>query len=226
MITIVPTRGRPGNAAELIDAWNDTGTKNLLLFAIDDDELDKYEPVLKLRVTPIISYVVAPRIKMGPTLNKWAVELTEWDDTIEYVGFMGDDHRPRTPGWDQMIIDELDELGTGIVYGNDLIWGEGLPTAVFMTADIIRALGYMHPPELIHLYLDNFWLDFGTALGKITYLDNVVIEHMHPSVGKSFEDPGYQEVNAPEMYDHDRQALERYKDTQMEADLEKVRALL
>ena len=57
----------------------------------------------------------------------------------------------------------------------------------------------MVPPGMIHLYFDNFWLDFGRAMGKITYLPDVIIEHMHPAVGKAVLDAGYQEVNAPEM---------------------------
>jgi hypothetical protein len=135
---------------------------------------------------------------------------------------MGDDHRPRTAGWDNTVMDAFEKQGnTGFVYGNDLIWGEGLPTAVFISSRVIEALGFMIPPGMIHLYFDDFWRDFGRAMGKITYLPDVIIEHMHYSVGKSVQDARYQEVNAPEVYDHDRELYHKYQAERMQEDLKK-----
>ena len=83
-------------------------------------------------------------------------------------------------------------------------------TAVAMTGNIVRALDGMVPPDMIHLYLDNFWLRLGKDLGAISYLEDVIIEHMHPAAGKGEWDAGYKEVNASEVYDADRIALDTY----------------
>jgi hypothetical protein len=153
---------------------------------------------------------------MAKPLNRAASFLK---DDYEYFAFMGDDHRPRTQGWDSMLIDALDELGTGLAYGDDLHQGEGLPTAVAMTADIVRELDGMVPPGMIHLYLDNFWLKLGKDLNAIKYLPEVVIEHCHPVWGTGKMDAGYQEVNAPEVYSADRIAFESYINSPAYADL-------
>jgi hypothetical protein len=98
------------------------------------------------------------------------------------------------------------------VYGNDLLQGANLPTAVFMTSDIIRALGWMVPPSLQHLYVDDSWRDLGRSAACLQYLPDVVIEHVHPfALGadhrpKAELDDGYRRVNAPGVYAADEAA--------------------
>lgn len=219
MLVIVPSRGRPENIDRLNNAWIDTGaTTNgtQLLIGLDDDDptVGQYHGWCQ----------VGPRERMAGTLNTLARQHAPMFD---YVGFMGDDHLPRTPDWDRIITRELDTLGTGVVYGNDLIQGAALPTAVFMTSDIIRTLGWMCPPGLIHLFLDNFWKELGERIGRLTYLPEVIIEHLHPIAQKTEWDAGYAEVNAPEMYDHDRYIWLKYRDNgAFDRDIEKLKAVL
>ena len=140
---------------------------------------------------------------MVKALNFSAMYRATDDNPPFAIGFCGDDHRPRTVGWDQAYLDALREMGTGIVYGNDLLQGEALPTQVAMTSDIIRALGYMAPPDLVHMYADNWWRELGRRAGCLRYLPDVIVEHMHPVAGKADWDEGHKRVNAPEMYDRD-----------------------
>jgi len=210
LLVIIPSRGRPETVGVVAQEFfeNSTGRADLL-FATDDDqpEYPSYPGVLFRR---------GPRLRMGGTLNAAAVENA---DQYKYIGFLGDDHRTRTRDWDAKVIDAL--KSHNVVYGNDLIWGEGLPTAVFLKSEIIKRLGYMAPPTLIHLYLDNFWLELGKNT-SIKYLDDVIIEHLHPSAGKAEWDASYLEVNDQSLYNHDSAALEEYMKTQFAADLEKL----
>jgi hypothetical protein len=96
-----------------------------------------------------------------------------------------------------------------------------------MTSDIVTTLGYFAPPALVHLCLDLVWLDLGRGLDRITYLPDVVIEHMHPAAGKADVDQGYEEVNSAEQVSSDSAAYIDYRDNGgLEADLTKLRALL
>jgi hypothetical protein len=97
-----------------------------------------------------------------------------------------------------------------MAYGNDLLQGERLPTMIAMTSDIVKALDGMVPPKMKHLYLDNFWKKLGQDLGALTYLDHVIVEHMHPIAGKAEWDEGYKEVNATEIYSFDALAYQNY----------------
>jgi len=79
-----------------------------------------------------------------------------------------------------------------------------------MTGNIVKALDGMVPPGLIHLYLDNFWMQLGKDLGAMTYLGHVVIEHLHPIVGKAKWDEVYKAVNAEDVYAADAKAFYEY----------------
>lgn len=223
MVVIVPSRGRPHNIKRLADAWLSTEAEAHLAVGIDDDEdVDAYcEALVDVGQAGV---TVLPRSNMNGTLNEMAVELA---DRYEHIGFMGDDHLPRTMRWDRFITDELSRGRCRIVYGNDLMQGPLLPTAVFMDSRIIRALGYMAPPVLKHLRLDDTWRDWGQALGTLTYLPDVIIEHLHPHCGKAESDEGYGRVNAKEVWDHDEQAYDAYKaNGEQHRDLELLRGAM
>lgn len=221
LLVIVPSRGRPGNIAELLEAWGKTvkGDTGLLVAVDEDDpELSAYQDVC--RSVPLgFRPVIGPRERLGPTLNRLAIERAPDHFAI---GFMGDDHRPRTPGWDTAMVDALREMGAGLVYGDDLIQHRDLPTAVVMTANIVRALGWFAPPGLTHMYLDNAWLALGEALGRIRYLPGVVIEHCHPVGGTAAWDAGYAEVNSPERYAADEAAFRRWLEEDFASDVARV----
>jgi hypothetical protein len=209
---IVPTRGRPDNLRQLWAAWRATSSSYSLLVAVidtDDPEHDNYWRVRdEIGDDPHFKMVAGPRLRLGPTLDLAAREAA---DRSFAVGFLGDDHRPRTDGWDTAYLAELRRLDTGIVYGDDLIQHEALPTQVAMTSDIIRATGHMVPPGAIHMYLDNAWKSLGEALGALSYLPQVVVEHCHPIAGTAEWDAGYREVNDGAVYDFDKAVFEQWQ---------------
>lgn len=224
LIVIVPTRGRLANIRALVDVWHETGTTARLEFGMDADDPTVDEvvgPLLGGHDHPWLSIVVGQPVGMAGTLNALArMHASDY----RYIGFMGDDHRPRTPGWDRTIVSGLDDRAFGIGYGDDLVHGPALPTAVVVSSAIVRTLGWMAPPKLQHLYLDNFWLTFGEALGSLRYFPDVVIEHMHPIAGKAPMDEGYERVNAGAIQAHDQAEYERWKTEDLERDVRKVRA--
>ena len=177
LIVIVPSRGRPDNIARLREAWADLTTLAArLLVAVDDDD-----PELPGYLEQGDGWtIVGPRLRLGPTLNSLAPTMTK---RAPYIGFLGDDHLPRTTGWDLEVTAALATLGTGFVYGNDLVRGADLPTAFFMTSNIVDKLGYIFPPGLVHMYLDDAVRELGTAANCLTYLPDVIIEHLHPVAG-------------------------------------------
>jgi hypothetical protein len=222
LLMIVPSRGRPQSVPLLAQAWTDTHAEAKLLVCVDDDD-----PTMPAYVDACVEHgveiLVGPRRRLGPTLNEVAVRYA---DSWTALGFCGDDHRVRSVGWDVRMLAELDRLGHGIVYGDDLIHGPNLPTAVVMSSTIVSTLGYMCPPGLIHLMLDNTWKAWGEGAGCLSYLPDVVIEHVHPLVGKAPTDAGYDEVNAPSMYAVDGATYQRYADSGgLAADVEKIRHL-
>jgi len=143
------------------------------------------------------------------------------------VGFMGDDHRPRTVGWDAAYLNVLYNLGTGLVYGNDLLQGEIIPTQVAMTTDIPKTLGYMIPREFQHLFVDNVWKDWGNGIQRLEYLPDVVIEHLHPLAGKAVMDGNYEAVNSGAIATADGTSYKAYHSSgRLRADITRLQGLL
>ena len=201
---LVPSRGRPNAIASLYAELARTKTVADLIVVVDDDD-EQMNEYIELGVTLFV--VKRDGKGMAKPLNKAA---SHFKDAYRHFAFLGDDHRPRTQEWDKAFVTALDELGTGIVYGNDLFQAEQLPTAVAMTGNIVHALDGMVPPGMIHLYLDNFWMQLGKDLGAIRYFGEIIIEHLHPVAGKAEWDDNYRAVNAEEVYSADAKAYRDY----------------
>ena len=205
LIVLIPTRGRPDNAVALEKAFVETNTKAARFYIVDFNDETRSEYSWKLPVESVIM-IHNETGGMAYPLNYIARQfIGEFDN----FAFMGDDHRPRTPNWDEKFVEEL-YTGSDIVYGNDLFQGSNLPTAVAMSGEIVEALRGMVPDTQRHLYLDNFWLKLGQDLGKIKYLPDVIIEHCHAFNGKAPMDENYARVNAPEVYSADKVAFDNY----------------
>jgi hypothetical protein len=199
MLMIVPTRNRPASVVRTLEAFKETAKVSDILFGIDFDDASDY--------TISEQFIErGPRIRMNGTLNAIA---NKYKDDYDYLGFMGDDHLPQTEGWDEKIIKEIGDR-PGFSYGNDILQGKRLATAVVMSSSIVKAIGYMAPPVLVHLYLDNFWMDMGKRIGSLHYRDDVVIEHLHFMNGKSAMDEGYAEVNGKKIANADEAAYIKY----------------
>jgi hypothetical protein len=169
-------------------------------------------------------WIGTDRLGMCPRLNLAAgMLLADQCDPDErlIVGFMGDDHRPRTVGWDQAVIDAMPPLG--VVYCDDGFQGPNLPTSVFMDAELIRRLGWMVPPGIGHLFCDNAWKTLGEALGTLVYLPDVLIEHMHPHAEKAPMDAGYAEVNSARQWEQDEAAFRRWVAADLPRDIARVK---
>ena len=222
MILLVPSRGRPTRAASMAMSAIGTATdpvQVLLIVDADDAELDEY---LKLDSYDQVTVIVLPeRIGYTASLNAIAKDL--WDtDTI--LGAFGDDVLFQTSSWDRAVGDAL--ATPGIAYGDDLVHGQNHPTAVWMSSVIARSLGWLALPATTHQWADDGWKRLGQELGVLRFVP-VIVEHLHPVVGKSEWDDTYRSVFDDERAKADYEGFTRWvEDGGLDADAEKVRAVL
>lgn len=234
MSVLVPSRGRPDNVSRLLDAFEATcgglpfveDVPDVHIIVDEDDPTKQaYFNVIDFHSYPSVYSWIAPKGPRGIVhpLNYASDEVFDpfWDFNPDILGFMGDDHIPRTKDWDHTLRLAFKELKSGIIYGNDLLMGEKLPTAAFLTRDIVQTLGFMAPRVLGHLYVDNFWMDLGNAIGRLKYLPDVVIEHLHPGAGKSEWDDTYEVANHA-VGSQDQASYEYYKATAFAIDVMNV----
>lgn len=216
-LVILPSRSRPDNVERCINALKENSVLSDFCVAIDDDQSDLYP-----RLDDVI-YEVNPRLRMNGTLNLVA---NKYADKYKTIYFLGDDHLVKTKNWDRYLAEAINIKGYGLAYGNDLLQGKNLATAVMMSTNIIQTLGFMAPPKLIHLFMDNFWMTLGLKINSLYYFDDVIIEHLHPYVGKAEMDAGYAEANSVEVGSADQKEFVRYLSEEFEDDLKKVMKLI
>lgn len=223
LLTLVPTRNRVENALGFLDVFYKTSTEDdsglLFVVGTEDPRLEEYKRYIQPR-----HLVIFPERGIVKAMNY--VVSCGYAEEYEAVGFMGDDHRPRTIGWDKSYISNLRDLGHGFVYGNDLLMGERIPTQVAISLPIIQTLGYFGHPSFTHLNVDVSWYDLGHAIGRIRYLPDVVVEHVHPAAGKALNDEGYMWANSSEMVARDGKAYEIWKRDIFPEEVKKLQELL
>jgi hypothetical protein len=228
MLIVVPSRSRPQNVGRLVEAWQSTGALAVASMRVD---VDVDDPTIAGYRRLAESFPRGVRLAEGHRWRPlvWKLNRATRQECESYfaLGFMGDDHLPRTDEWAQRYLDELRDLGTGIVYGDDGYQHENTPTQWAMTADICRALGgKMVPAPVDHLYCDDAVRDLGKAAGCLRYLPDVMIEHVHPSAGKAERDAQYVRVNSQAQYAKDRPQYQGWRDGGMLAgQADAVRAL-
>lgn len=189
LVVLVPSRGRPDAFARIVEAWAATGASEVATLVPVLDMDDPYVGDYAIGGTGVESFVevyvseIPGGDGMCSKLNA-AARAYAADQDVVAIAFQGDDHIPRTNGWAQQYLAELDQLralkGVGVVYGNDGLRGEALCTEWAVTASWVRTLNRLVPSLVSHLYSDTSVLALGRAVGCITYLAGVEIEHMHP----------------------------------------------
>lgn len=221
LLIVVPTRGRPESVRRLIDAVEQTATENTdLIFGVDNDD----QATIDLVKSQQVLWQIGPRKGMAEWTNELVQPLLN-----NYTAFasLGDDHVPRTPGWDKTLLEAISKHGgIGISYGNDLIMGERLPTAPVVSWEIIVALGWMCAPGLSHMCVDNVIKDIGMGAGCLTYCPDVIIEHLHWCAGKAVADPTYLDAGIFSTDHPDWIAYQEWREKSMNQDIEIVKDLI
>ena len=231
LLVITPSRGRPWHLQRLMTALRDTcALETDLAVCVDDDDprLADYKDL------GLPGLEVGPRDTLTALTNKVALERAA---DYRFLASLGDDHVPRTPGWDRELCGEIDRMGgTGFAYGEGSRWV--IPEAIVMSANIPPALGWMALPRCGHYKIDDAWLMLGVATGLIRYRHDVTIEHMQfgipydpldpNSAMKALKDQTYADALQPEKMNADVIGyLEWLKDPDdgLASDTAKIRAL-
>lgn len=222
---ITPSRARPDNIGRMLTALESTvvGPWTLWL-GVDDDDAELKEYLYRFDLHQRVVLYVGER----QTLSAWTNRLAELAiaDGAKWLASLGDDHVPRTHGWDRRLIEAASAFdGPGFAYGDDQLQGANVPTAWVQSAQIVAALGWMMLPQCEHLYVDSAILDLGRKTRRISYVGGVVIEHMHPAAQKATEDDTYRSGNSDARIAADGAEYRAWLANGLERDASKMREL-
>lgn len=215
---LVPSRGRPDRALAMTRSVLDTAIRRVAVVVIvdaDDPSLEEY------RAQPwpgrVELRVLEERLGYTASLNRIA---REWWMRVPILGAFGDDVAFRTMGWDLEVRRVLRR--PGIAFGDDLVHGKNHPTAVFMHTAVARALGWLALPATSHQWADDGWKRLGEETGLLRFMPDVVLEHLHPAVGKAPWDDTYASVFDEDRARRDYEGFGRWLEEGLKADVRKV----
>lgn len=181
----------------------------------DEDECDIYHPIAENR-PEVINYCIPTGLTLMQKINVHALDIAS---KYKYVGFIGDDIVFKTP-FEKFFIEELSAKGTALIYGNDLVWKGKLATHPFITSNAITAVGFFGCPAVEHNYFDNYWHTVFSHLEKAIYAPGIIMEHIHPIVGKEQKDNIYKDIHDKTYTDKIK--YDRYMSNNLNEDLSKI----
>jgi len=224
MWTLV-TRRRPAACAKLIAAWRAVEHPPAVTVVIDGD-LGDYDSVpwpAHWRV-----HATGAHVELIGAINH-AVAL--YPDEPFY-GLFGDYLRPRTMGWTDTLAEaagawNFSYCSDGWLNGKraDDPTRDHMSGCLCMGGALVRALGWVFPPSLIHLYGDDVLEYIGAALGLMRYRPDVRVALDRPETTGLPRDENRRRIfNGRYFADDDRRAFERMRDSgELDRLVEKVR---
>lgn len=115
-------------------------------------------------------------------------------------GWLADDTRPRTRGWDRLL--EAEAGNWRLAYARDLWYSEdpierdrlerglNLSAGLCWGGDLVRTVGWWALPGVVQAGIDTAWCDIVWPLGLHRYVHDVTVEHLNWRTGKRPYDPG------------------------------------
>ena len=222
ILIFCPTRSRNSNHQRLAKSFLATNPQcTTLVFSLDSDDQQTYQRI----DDPRIQYMIEEPARFAPILNRMASFYERTQPNVEIMGWLGDDCIFRTHGWEDQVLEAYND-GAMVVAPSDGMRDSRFPNHYFVAAKVVRELGYITPPELEHLYCDNFLWDIGHALGRYRYLPLVLIEHKHYLADESLNDAQYKKANSEAQHKRDSDAYSRYCDNHFQLDVARLKKTL
>ena len=218
-LVVVPTRGRGIEIRERLLNNLSRSQDSTFILAVDTSDRTDYSWASSLG----IEVDEGDSSSMNEALNRVA---SKYAKDFNYISFLGDDHRVVTHGWDTALMANVSNLPLAVTFGDDLLSNPPLATFVMLDARIIRQLGYFSPPQLRHMFLDDYWMFLGKKLDTLRYFPEVQVAHDHFSSGRSPKDRTYMLTNRLDVNLADRLRFVLYRTFESKKALEKLAVAL
>lgn len=210
---LLPTRGRPEQAERLlhsvVEMSADPSRLEVILYVDEDDTASHAIQCDELS----ISQIIGPRLNMGG-LNMACLKRATGDIIVP----LNDDMVIRTSGWDHRLIAIHEKFPDEVylAYPNDLHTGELLCSTPILSRTTCEVLTHPFPEAYQGGFIDYHIMDIFKRLqvlgeGRVVYLGDVVIEHLHYQYGKSESDATYEERGPLNVGDEVFIGLRRYR---------------
>ena len=222
LLIITPSRGRPVNVARLLHHVHELRrleTHVHVAVDADDPALEDYQRVFAQQAGEGDGLVTGTRKSLSGWTNEIALKQAQ---NYTCLASFGDDHLPRTPGFDKALVRACTQDGPAIAYPWDGM-REDIPEAPVVDSRIVQALGWLLNPALAHYFVDDTLGAIGRGAGCLHHLRAVAVDHVHPNMGAAPGDDTYR--SSAERIPADKAAYQMWRKEQMAADVATIRAL-
>ena len=213
---LTPTRNRPNNCDRFIKSIYETtqypGTLELLFYVDNDDPAKNIYKEIEERWTNDfwrVEFVIGEPISVSKSWNIIA------EKSLGDIMIMGnDDLVYKTIRWDTKLLSRLIELNDPYVltWFEDGINGNRHCAFPVISREWYETLGYFSPGIFNFGYNDTWVYDIAKRVGKLNFMGDILVEHLHFSAGKSNMDDTYARNRSQEkgnLYRKDREIYER-----------------
>jgi len=228
----IPTRNRPDRLNQTIISIIETAfdmKRIQIVIRIDNDDNTTIEYLSKLELINKYNFIIIKGEYTKNIVDLWNECYSKCDGGR--IMMCADDVIFRTSNWDSILIRVMPFPNSKpyFVWGNDKNQEHHLATLPIMSRYLIEKLGYFVPMGYRKEYCDTHLHDIMRKLEQIgynimTYLPDVIFEHMHPFVGKAQWDLTYEsrrkfvegDADRYKTYEKERnkEALELYRKIQ------------
>lgn len=180
---LLTSMGRPDRIRQLVNSytWGSESRVVVVLYEKDPRAAEyidaPWPPGWKVETVPMLGN--------GATYNEM---LRRYPDEKHY-GFLADDQLLDTPGMLRNLARHAGDWH--IAYANDQHHGETIPTMPCIGGDLVRAVGYLSPPNIVHWGIDCAWHEIGRRLGALRYQSDLKYTHLNPVWGTAPDDKTY-----------------------------------
>lgn len=208
---MVPTKSRPERLKVLFDSFlAHEHSRSEFVVGIDKDQLELYGWV---KIYPEIRVIETNGEDYVAKANYMASQMKQY----KYLYLLADDFRINSE-WESKFLEFA--VPNCVFYGKDGIANKILCTAVFIDNEMVKKIGYIAPPTLVHYFADNVWRDWGTSMNTYKYFEDVNIQHLHKIANPHYNDAVY--VQSEGHFKADEEAYKEYCRNQLILDIQKL----
>lgn len=190
-----PTRSRKDKFFNVLDMYysfaDDIDNMEFMISCDKDDVImNTNDTVSKLHSYKNLIVIFGNNKNKIEAINSDLKYKTDYDIIL----LASDDMIPIVKGYDTKIRNAMVEYfpdTDGVLWFPDGYQNKNLNTLSILGKKYFERFGYIYHPSYKSLWCDNEFQEVASSLGKIKYIDEVIIKHEHPSWGKSNYDNLY-----------------------------------
>ena len=225
---LLPTRGRVSNLRRFLSSAREMGCSTPGMVILDSDDFADNEFAYKqaMALAPP-GWVV--RIIENPDRCYGGALRTVWDGVkdMDWIGLVSDDLVACSSNWDVSLVRALNRWN--FVSSNDGwqsqtgdIARDRMHGAIVWAGELARAVGWIFPDGLNHIFHDDVWEIIGRETGCWQVRKDILVKHLHEAldgkVGPTMD-------QSSDLWKHDQAWYQNWLKTEKDEVVSRVRAL-